>query len=249
MLKIRAGISSSPNKRPVAPFAPAPYTATTGIAASVLIVVPKFATEYAMRPSVLNLIAAFAVTLALQVLALAQENPAQAPGQVLPPQPPQPQLTEPSDSDNRRFVFHRLDGSFLRLDMRTGAVEVCSPKESDWTCVQGRDERAALDRQIAQLQRDNAILKNALLEHGVPLPDGMVPAPPSGAGLSGEEAIPRPPQTVPPTSAMPGTPPADASHDDEIHRITGAVEKAWRRLVEMMKNLQHDLQKDLQKKE
>ncbi len=197
-----------------------------------------------MRSSVFNLIAAVAVTLALRVPALAQENPAQTPGHTLPPQPPQPQLTQPTDSDNRRFVFHRLDGSFLRLDMHTGAIDACSPKGSDWTCVPGRDERAAFDREIAQLQRDNAVLKNALLEHGVPLPGGMTPAPPSGAGAwDGDEAIPRPPQTVPPTAATPGTPPPDASHDDEIHRITGAVEKAWRHLVEMMKNLQHDLQK------
>ena len=192
-----------------------------------------------MRSSAFNPIAAVAVMLALRVPALAQEHPAQTPSQALPPQPPQPQLTQPTDSDNRRFVFHRLDGSFLRLDMRTGAIDVCSPKGSDWTCVPGRDERAALDREIAQLQRDNAILKNSLLEHGVPLPGGMAPALPSGAGAwDGEEVIPRPPQTVPPTAATP-----DASHDDEIHRITGAVEKAWRHLVEMVKNLQHDLQK------
>ncbi len=196
-----------------------------------------------MRSSVFNLIAAVAVTLALQIPALAQEHPAQAPGQAPPPQPPQPQLTQPTDSDNRRFVLHRLDGSFLRLDMRTGAIDACSPKGSEWTCVPGRDERAALDREIAQLQRDNAVLKNALLEHGVPLPAGMAPAPPSGAGAwDQDEAIPRPPQTVPPTAAAPGTPSPDASHDG-IHRITGAVEKAWRQLVEMVKNLQHDLQK------
>ena len=192
-----------------------------------------------MRSSVFNLIAAVAVTLALRVPALAQEHPPPTPDQALPPQPPQPQLTQPTDSDNRRFVLHRLDGSFLRLDMRTGAIDACSPKGSDWTCVPGRDERAALDREIAQLQRDNAILNNALLEHGVPLPAGMAPAPPSDE----DEVIPRPPQTVPPTAATPGTPSPDAAHDDEIHRITGAVEKAWRHLVEMMKNLQHDLQK------
>jgi hypothetical protein len=207
-------------------------------------VVPEFATEYAMRSSVFNLIAAVAVMLALRVPALAQENPAQTPGQALPPQPSTPQLTPPTDSENRRFVFHRLDGSFLRLDMRTGAIDACSPKGTDWTCVPGRDERAALDREIAQLQRDNAVLKNALLEHGVPLPDGMAPTPPSGAGAwGGDEPIPRPPQTVPPTTAAPGTPAPGASQDDELHRVTDAVEKAWRRLVEMVKNLQHDLQK------
>jgi hypothetical protein len=199
-----------------------------------------------MGSRILNLIAVVAVMAALRVPGLAQENSTQTPTPASPPQssPPQPQVTQPTDSDDRRFVFHRMDGSLLRLDMRTGAIAACSPKGTDWTCVPGRDERAALDREIAQLQRDNAVLKNALLERGVPLPDGMAPAPSSSAGAwGGDETIPRPPQTVPPTTAAPGTPAPGASQDDEIHRVTDAVEKAWRRLVEMMKNLQHDLEK------
>ena len=198
-----------------------------------------------MGSYILYLMAVIAAMAALQVPGLAQEGSAQTPAQQ--PQsrttPPQPPLTQPADSDNRRFVFHSIDGNFLRLDMRTGAVAACSRTGADWTCVPSRDERAALDREIEQLQRDNATLKNALLEHGVPLPDGMAPAPPSGTGWGGDETIPRPPQTVPPTAAAPGTPAPDASHDDGFHRVTDAVEKAWRRLVEVMKDLQHDLQK------
>src|SRR5262249_53109547 len=149
----------------------------------------------------------------------------------------------------RRFVFHRADGHLLRLDMRTGAVATCNQSGAEWTCVPGRDDRAALDREIAQLQRDNAILKNALLEHGVPLPGGMAPTPPSGAGgwWSGDESIPRPPQTVPPTASPspPGqeSPAQGAPPEGKVDRIKDAVESGWRRLVEMMTNLKRELQK------
>jgi len=180
-----------------------------------------------------------AAAMALQTPALAQgnqDNPAQAPV----PAQSQVQPSPPQD-DNHRFAFHRFEGGFVRLDMRTGELASCALQGADWNCTPSRDERAALDHAIAQLQRDNAILKNALLEHGVQLPDGMAPNPPARNGRwGGDEPIPRPPQTVPPTASgpTPGTP-----QDDEIDRIVTAVEKGWRRLVEMMTNLQRDLQK------
>jgi hypothetical protein len=184
---------------------------------------------------------------------LAQENSVEIPAQ--PPRP-QPQIPLPvppplagegrvgaPDSGNPRFAFHAIDGGFLRLDLVTGAVASCRQHAADWTCVPGREERAALDREIARLQRDNAALKNALLEHGVPLPSDMKADAPTTA-----EAIPRPPQTVPPTTSPP--PPSaksgegDRSPDDaEIERIMTMMEKVWRRLVEMMMNIQRDLQK------
>jgi hypothetical protein len=186
-----------------------------------------------------------------------RENAAPPSGQTTP-QPSPTELPPQSDADNRRFVFHRVDGNLLRLDMRTGAVASCSATGGDWTCVPGRDERAALDRQIAQLQQDNAVLKNALLEHGIPLPGGMASPPPgAGGSWSGDETIPRPPQTVPPTTATvspgPGTPaqgtPAQGSPaqgappEKEIDRVMDAMERGWRRLVEMMTNLKRDLEK------
>lgn len=212
-------------------------------------------------------LAAAALMTALQVAGLAptsaEENAAPPQSQAQPqrqerqpqePQPPAPARrdSEEQDSDSRRFVFHHVDGNLLRLDMRTGTVATCSPTGADWTCAPGRDERAGLDRQIARLQRDNAILKNALLEHGVPLPEGMAPAPPSGAGgwLSGDDAIPRPPQTVPPTAApktAPGNPaqgnPQGASPAGEVDRVIDAVERSWWRLVEMMTDLKRDFEK------
>src|SRR5262245_56969376 len=98
------------------------------------------------------------------------------------PQPQPPILPSPESGGgkdggslafgNPRFVFHRIDGAFL-LDLFTGAVASCSQDATDWTCVPGREERPALDREIARLPRDNAMLKNALLQHSVPLPNDM----------------------------------------------------------------------------
>jgi hypothetical protein len=198
---------------------------------------------------------------------LAQENSVEIPTQAPRPQPQAPPLSPPPhpgegregapDVTNHRFVFHPIDGGFLRLDLVTGAVASCRQNAADWTCVPGREERVALDREVERLQRDNAALKNALLEHGVPLPNDMkVDAPThsplaSGGGSPGAlvpaETVPRPPQTIPPAASAPSAKPGEpdrASRDDaEIERIMTIMEKVWRRLVEMMMNIQRDLQK------
>jgi hypothetical protein len=190
---------------------------------------------------------------------LAQGNSVEMPTQAPRPQPPYspPHAGESRegapDRGNPRFVFHRSDGGFVRLDLVTGSVASCSQNAADWTCVPGRDERAALDREIVRLQRDNAALKNALLEHGVPLPDASTPYSAGGGGGGGApvpaETIPRPPQTVPPTASAPppsaksGEPERASRDDAEVERIMTMMEKVWRRLVEMMMNIQRDLQK------
>lgn len=216
----------------------------------------------------LHLIAILAMMAMPSIAALAQENSVETATQPSRPQPPPPYpplragegREGAPDPGNPRFAFHRIDGGFLRLDLLTGAVASCSQNGADWTCVPGRDERAALDQEIARLRRDNAVLKNTLLEHGVPLPTDMkadVPTFPSAAGGGGKdsgapaaaEAVPRPPQTVPPAARTP--PPSGrsgeqdhASRDDaEIERMMVVMEKVWRRLVEMMTNIQRDLQK------
>jgi hypothetical protein len=190
-----------------------------------------------------------------------QETPQQAPrtSQAAPQPPPQPQEqpAQPPEFGDPRFAFHRIDDAFLRLDLRTGAVASCSQHAAGWACVLVPEERAALDGEIARLQRDNAILKNALLERGVPLPNGMkaeappAPSPPAVAPLPPPvESVPRPPQSVPPVAAAPPVSPPKsaesdrASRDDaEIERIMTVMEKVWRRLVEMMMSVQRDMQK------
>jgi hypothetical protein len=200
--------------------------------------------------SILYVIAILAMTATLRVPLLAQEN---SPTQASQSQPQGPS-SQPPDFGNARFAFHRVDGGFLRLDLHTGAVASCS--QDGWTCVPGREERAALDHEIARLQRDNAVLKSALLEHGVPLPNDMkadlppnapsLPAPANGGGKGGGEAeiVPRPPQTIPsPPPAKSGEPDRASRDDLEIERIMTVMERVWRRFVEIMMNIQRDMEK------
>jgi hypothetical protein len=79
--------------------------------------------------------------------------------------------TTNSDSDDVRYSYNRVDNGFLRLDMRTGEVSMCSAGAGRWSCVPVPDVRRALGDDIARLQRENAALKKMLLDHGLPLPD------------------------------------------------------------------------------
>jgi hypothetical protein len=238
-------------------FARTSYRVTAASASKPPAVIPPLAPAYAMTELLQSIGVAAAVMAMLQVPAQAQETAAPPPAAAPAPGPavpapavpgtaqPSPSAEPPSNqeasrnSDHGRFVFHPIANGFLRLDMATGAVASCTPDGIAWNCVAGRDERTALDREIARLQRDNAVLKNALLEHGVALPGGMVPNPPADAAGGGPEPIPRPPQTVPPTPTGAGAsaPGAESATD----HVMDAVEKGWRRVVETVTNLWHDL--------
>jgi hypothetical protein len=70
-------------------------------------------------------------------------------------------------------------------------------------------------------------------------PPSVIPVPPAAS------RPPVPPQTVPPTPRPPDTGASDrASREDaEIDRIMNVMEKVWRRLVDMMINIQREIQK------
>ena len=50
-------------------------------------------------------------------------------------------------------------GGFLRLDKQTGAVSFCTVEAGQSVCRAGPDERAALEKEVAELKRENAELK------------------------------------------------------------------------------------------
>jgi len=192
------------------------------------------------------LIAILAASVTVSTALCAQENSQSTPSETSPPQAPLlAQSSQPPESGDPRFAFHRIDNGFMRLDLRTGALASCSQHGSAWVCVPGLEERAALEGEIARLQRDNAVLKNAFLGHGLPLPNGMKPDT-STVTNAPAESIPRPPQPVPPAASTSpkSTEPDRASRDDaELERVMVVMEKFWRRLVEMMVNIQRDIQK------
>ena len=197
----------------------------------------------------LCLVAILATATTLGAAVRAQENAArETPAETSQTQPQVP--PQPPEFGDPRFAFHRIDSGFVRLDLHTGAVASCSQNAAGWICVPGREEHAALDRELARLRRDNAVLKNALLERGLPLPNDMVADAPLGTiGPVPAESVPRPPQSVPPAASTPPASPKSAepdhaSRDDaELDRVMNVMEKFWRRLVEMMMNIQRDMQK------
>ena len=124
------------------------------------------------------------------------------------------------EADDTRFSYHRSEDGFVRLDQRTGQVSYCARRTAGWSCLATPDDRAAFELEIGRLQSENAALKKALLDRGLPLP-----------GASPEAAAPRPPQDL--------KTPSDA----EVDRVMSLFERIWRRLVELMANLQRDLNK------
>jgi hypothetical protein len=125
-------------------------------------------------------------------------------------------------SDNARFTFHRVQDGFLRLDVRTGQVSQCGSGSNGWFCRVVPDERAALESEIARLTASNTALKKELLARGAPLPEGIKPDPPASKRSGDDSMLPS---------------------DAELDRAMACMEKVWRRLIEMMSNLQRDMQR------
>src|SRR5215831_544384 len=81
--------------------------------------------------------------------------------------------TATPNSDDNRFTCNRVDDGFLRLDMRSGQVSLCRRGADGWSCDIVPDGRGAVDNEIARLRGENAVLKKALLDRGLPLPSGV----------------------------------------------------------------------------
>ena len=127
--------------------------------------------------------------------------------------PPAYAQTTP-DSENGRYSFSGVPDGMLRLDTRTGAVSLCAKQATGWACNAVPDERAALENEIARLQRENGALKKDMLARGLPLP-GAVASSPAANQRELNLKVPLP-------------------SDAEIDRVMSAFEKMWRRLVDMM---------------
>jgi hypothetical protein len=127
---------------------------------------------------------------------------------------PSVQAQTAPDSENGRYTFSQVPDGMLRLDTRTGAVSLCAKKDAGWACNAVPDERAALESEIARLQRENGALKKDMLARGLPLPGGIASAP-STTQRELNLKVPLP-------------------SDAEIDRVMSAFEKMWRRLQEMV---------------
>ena len=127
---------------------------------------------------------------------------------------PSVQAQTAPDSENGRYTFSQVADGMLRLDTRTGAVSLCAKKDAGWACNAVPDERAALENEIARLQRENGALKKDMLARGLPLPGGVASAP-SANQRELNLKVPLP-------------------SDAEIDRVMSAFEKMWRRIIDMV---------------
>jgi hypothetical protein len=124
------------------------------------------------------------------------------------------------DSENGRYSFNPVADGVLRLDTRTGQVSQCSRNDAGWACKVVPDERSALETEIARLQGENATLKKELLVRGLPVP-----------GVPG------------PSSEKPAEPKLKLPSDAEVEKVISFLEKFWRRLIEMGRNVQKDIER------
>ena len=128
--------------------------------------------------------------------------------------------TATPDSENGRYSFNPVADGVLRLDTRTGQVSQCSRSDAGWACKVVPDERSALETEIARLQGENATMKKELLSRGLGVP-----------GVSA------------PSGAKPGDGELKLPSDAEVDRVVSFLEKVWRRLIEMGRNVQKDVEK------
>jgi hypothetical protein len=129
-----------------------------------------------------------------------------------------PAHAQTPETEDSRYQFNRVEDGYLRLDLKSGQVSLCSRRPVGWSCQTVPDDRAAYDGEIARLQGENATLKKAMLDRGLALPGGVTPAAPAAPAARGDRDLKLPS-------------PAD------VDRMVTAVEKVWRRLVEMLMSL------------
>ena len=162
--------------------------------------------------------------------AQAQNTPQQpaptAPAQGAPP---------PAAEDSARYSFHRVGEGFVRLDLRTGEL-VAVRLGRHRLVLQARARRACgAGGEIARLQRENAALKKALLSKGIELPPGAIAEAPSPArrraSSAGEGA-----RCYAAAAEI-----SERCRPRPRHRLH--VKKVWRKLVDMMVDLQRDMQR------
>jgi hypothetical protein len=161
-------------------------------------------------------------------------SPAPAPApQLLPPAvlptplPPVASTPTPGGGDGR-YTFHRVQDTFVRLDTRTGQVSMCGHGASGWACQAVADERTALESEINRLQGENAALKREMLSRGLALPGGVKP----------ESPLAKAPDKAPDPNTSLNVP-----SEADLDRMMAFIAKAWRKMVEMMADVQRDIQR------
>jgi hypothetical protein len=127
----------------------------------------------------------------------------------------------PPGSGEGRYTFNKAADGFVRLDMQTGEVSVCSQRSIGWACQAAPEDRAVLESEIARLRAENAALKKDLLARGLPLPSGAMPESPM---VSQGEPVPQ------------------WRGDSDLDRMMAIVGRIWHRFVEAIARAEKQMQ-------
>jgi hypothetical protein len=119
-----------------------------------------------------------------------------------------------------KWPLHAVVGGGLLLDTRTNQLSQRSQAIVAGTRDAVPDERSALETEITRLQGENATLKKELLARGLPVP-----------GVSS------------PPVAKPRKPELKLRSDAEVDKVISFLERAWRRLLEMGREVQKDIER------
>jgi hypothetical protein len=127
--------------------------------------------------------------------------------------------TPDPDREKGRYTFKEVADGLLRLDARTGQVSLCNKRTTGWACQALPDDRTALEDEIARVEKENQALRKDLAARGLSLPDGVRREP--RVGSRGDQD---------------STGPSDA----DLDRVMTFMEKAWRRLLDMVQRMQKE---------
>lgn len=153
------------------------------------------------------------------------------------------------DSENGRYTFTPNADGVTRLDTRTGKVSTCKDKGNGWACEAVADDRTAFEAEIGRLQGDvdrltkeaqalrveNDSLKAQLAQRG-PTVSGKI-----------DEAMPKTDKIpVPEVTTKDGQRKLEIPlpSDQDVDRVMGFLERAWRRLIDMANRIQRDVSGD-----
>ena len=80
---------------------------------------------------------ALAVTMAGALAATAAQAQSPTPG---PSQGPTQGPAQGGESEDSRYQFNRVEDGYLRLDLKSGQVSLCSRRTVGWSCLAVADE-------------------------------------------------------------------------------------------------------------
>lgn len=121
-----------------------------------------------------------------------------------------------AEDGSGRYALKAIEGGFLRLDTKTGAVSTCRKEDSNIVCRAAADDRAVLQSEIDRLQTANDELRAKLAK--------LNKADPAKKNAKPKSELP---------------------DDEEIDRIMGFFEKLVKRFFNFAQSVRETFEHDI----